>query len=216
MRKTTPSLDNFEYPSDAEAHFLEVNRSMDKHYFKGLRYHYAAGYNGPWVENHWINHFSALWNHRKNGTRLQDIFGPYIPILAPWVDTWMKHSVPPAGMIEDLRRVLRPNVLYISLSQNDQGLIANHKVLKMSDIPNLLVLSAGGYGHVPVPLLKAQEPLVNSDFSSREYFVSYMGSLNHGWMRGQMHRTVLTWARTYNLSTILGHNKSWRHVRCRS
>eukprot|EP00930_Biecheleria_cincta_P059449 TRINITY_DN45184_c0_g1_i1.p1 TRINITY_DN45184_c0_g1~~TRINITY_DN45184_c0_g1_i1.p1 ORF type:complete len:563 (-),score=77.26 TRINITY_DN45184_c0_g1_i1:155-1843(-) len=213
LRMTTPSLGDFVYPSDAEAHFLEVNRSASKH-LKRHKYHCAAGYCGPWVENYWIHYFSALWNNRGPGTRLHDIFGPYIPILVPWVDVWVNSGYHfPPGIIEDVRRVLRPNALYITVAQNDEGLLARHK-LKMADIPNVLVLSAGGYGHVPLPLLKATEPLINSEFTSRKYFVSYMGSFGHApkGMRGTMKARVMEWAKKSKLNIKLDTADNWRHV----
>merc|ERR1711879_575826 len=101
-----------------------------------------------------------MWDRRKHGTSLSDLFGPYIPIFMPWVDIWVLNPTNryhyPAGMMEALKRVLRPGVPYITVSQNDHGLLARSSI-KMADIPNVLVLSAGGYGHVPVPLLMRLE-----------------------------------------------------------
>lgn len=62
--------------------------------------------------------------------------------------------------------------------------------------PNILVLSAGGYGHIPIPLLKQVEPLLPMPSTStdtiatnqqhyrkpvgeRTNFISYVGSLEH-------------------------------------
>ena len=46
-------------------------------------------------------------------------------------------------MIDELIDMLRPDVLYLAVSQDDQGLF--EKMMRMR--PNVLVLSAGGYGH---------------------------------------------------------------------
>ena len=50
----------------------------------------------------------------------------------------------------------------------------------MKEIPNVLVLSAGGYGHVPIPLFKQPEDLLERRFfksiEQRELLTSYMGS----------------------------------------
>jgi hypothetical protein len=51
-------------------------------------------------------------------------------------------------------------VLYITVSQNAVGITGDDE-LKMESIPNILVLSAAGYGHVPIPLLKQQQMLNN-------------------------------------------------------
>jgi hypothetical protein len=49
--------------------------------------------------------------------------------------------------------VLRPNVPYIMVNFNDDGLNAG-KFDHKNWYPNLLVLSAGGHGHVPIPLFR--------------------------------------------------------------
>ena len=70
--------------------------------------------------------------------------------------------------------------------QNRFGLDIRHissllSVLRNSRIPradfaNMLVLSAGGYGHVPVPLLKQPEqPLKHYPMSKRKYLVPLGG-----------------------------------------
>ena len=41
--------------------------------------------------------------------------------------------------------------------------------------PNILVLSAGGWGHVPIPLIK-QEETTAAHLKPRAYLVSYVGS----------------------------------------
>jgi len=215
LQLTTPTLRNLEYPADAEAHFLEVNASVDK-WVKGHKYHCAAGYCGPWVENHWINYFGKLWANRKPGTQLHDIFGPYIPILVPWVDTWVNSGYHfPDGMIDAWKAKLRPNVAYITVAQNDEGLLARAS-LKMKDIPNVLVLSGGGYGHVPVPLLKASENLVETSAADRTYIVSFMGTLGHAPhnLREDMAKTINSWARDLHITdkVKVASGEGWRGV----
>lgn len=59
--------------------------------------------------------------------------------------------------------------------------------LSMSEFPNVLVLSAGGYGHVPVPLFKQDEALNNrKPVEDRSIFLSYVGSLRHAPRRMRM------------------------------
>ncbi|CAE8593035.1 unnamed protein product [Polarella glacialis] len=216
LRLTTPSLE-LEYPEDAEAHFMEVNASLDS-FTKGHKYHCAAGYCGPWVENHWIHHFSTLWKNRPPGTRLSDIFGPYIPILIPWVDTWVNKGGYhfPGGMIEALKKILRPNVLYITVAQNDQGWLARSGI-REKDMPNVLVLSGGGYGHVPVPLLKADENLTLANpVGARKYIVSFVGTLGHAPqnLRGKMAEIMQKWAKELSITdkVNVGSDKNWRDI----
>ena len=189
LRRTTPSLHNLSYPDDAWQHFDALHAALAPwlQSAPSFQRHGAAGYSGPWIENVWISRFSALANAaRKAGRPLSHVFGPYIPILVPFTDQWV-HGGPhqvglkryryPDGLVPALLGALRPNAAYITVSQNDEGLSGRNE-LPMAMIPNVLVLSAGGYGHVPVPLLKQSEwPLRGPPLRRRRYHVSYVGSL---------------------------------------
>lgn len=151
----------------------------------GFRRHGAAGYGGPWIENMWISHFEALAEGaRARKLPLSAVFGPYIPLLLPFTDHWVREGGPngyryPAGFLRTLLASLRPSVAYIAVSQNDEGLTGKDE-LPMGRIPNVLVLSAGGYGHVPLPLLKQAEPSYRARrVSERALLVSYVGSLKN-------------------------------------
>lgn len=125
--------------------------------------HAWAGYWGPWIENWWIKNFSQRWFQRANGTKLHDIFGPFIPIFVPWVDLAVRQKAYPKGMVDMLKSKMRPNVLYITVSQHDLGVFKGAKGSNFPQLHNLFVLSSGGYGHVALPLLKQPEkPLVEA------------------------------------------------------
>ena len=86
---------------------------------------------------------------------LKEHFGGYVPIFVPWTDLWCSHWYRyPRDFIETLRKVLRKDVPYVTVNQNDDGVFGRCTESLSEEIPNLLVLSAGGVGHVPVPLLK--------------------------------------------------------------
>jgi len=166
------------YPKDAEAHFQELQNA-----FSALKTtpHCHSGYCGPWIENDWINTYTSLWQKEQESkgsdARLSSIFGPYIPIFVQFVDYWVRYKQGYLEVVDILRKVLRPDVPYITVSQNDEGLVSK-RYFQMSEFQNLLVLSAGGYGHVPVPLYKQ---LGNIDagkipMKNRKYIASYMGS----------------------------------------
>lgn len=179
LSKTTPNL-KLEYPADAHEHFLEIRLALApwaQH--SAHRIHYISGFGGPWIENRWISEFEALYS-RDDNSCLTDHYGPYIPLFVPWVDLWVNEGFKyPDGLVKALLGVLRPNVPYIAVSQNDEGLTGVNELL-MELIPNVLVLSAGGYGHVPIPLFKQSEPPNNQiAVSSRKYDVSYVGDLSH-------------------------------------
>lgn len=183
LQATTPSL-VLNYPSDAEDHFTELHRSLEP--FSHFEPHctYDKDFCGPWVENVWMDHFRGLWQaekeHAGKKARLSSVFGPYIPILFPFVDSWVNSdSVYPEGFVAAFRAALRSDVAYVTVSQNDQGL-AGFNEIDMTTIPNILVLSAGGYGHVPIPLVKQSEPVRNQTLlKDRSKVVSFLGSLEN-------------------------------------
>ncbi len=147
----------FEFPLDAREHLDELN-SIAKQ-FRKIPYHDYSQYFGPWVENIWYSHFNA--------SSIEN-FGGMIPLFFNWVDTQIKGELD--VMIDELRKVLRPNVIYITVSQSDRG-IHNLQFL----FPNVLVLSAGGMGHVPIPLVKGEVPF-RPPPKKYQYDVSFFGS----------------------------------------
>ncbi|CAJ1416168.1 unnamed protein product [Effrenium voratum] len=189
LRQTTPQLD-LAYPPDAEAHFQEVRQALSpwfdyaaNKFMKDMKnpYHCGEGYCGPWIENRWIKHFLEGWD-QGSGSRLADTFGPYIPIFMTYVDLWVANVFEYEDMIAALKKVVRPKVPYITVVQHDTGIVSSREKIVniMKQIPNVLVLSAGGYGHVPIPLFKQPEELLKKDFfkdmKDRKMLTSYMGS----------------------------------------
>jgi hypothetical protein len=168
------------YPFDAEEHFTELHKALEP--FSHFKQHCDVRhtYCGPWIENAWMDHFRGLWQaeqeRAKDKARLSSVFGPYIPIFFPFVDSWVNsgHRYP-VGFVAAFLAALRPDVAYVTVSQNDQGI-----AIDMTTIPNILVLSAGGYGHVPVPLIKGIEPVRNQiPVRDRTMAVSFVGSLTN-------------------------------------
>ncbi|CAE7524624.1 unnamed protein product [Symbiodinium necroappetens] len=223
LRQTNPDLQHLEYPADAEEHFEKLNQTMTKFTtnVKPLCGKITAGFCGPWLENNWIWQFSDLWKNRRNGTRLRDIFGPYIPILFPFLDVYVPHFYRyPPGLLEALNQTMRPNVLYIAVSQSDDGIFGHwpdRKFVKFrqTDFPNMLVLSAGGYGHVPLPMLKqSEDPVESMPISDRPYAVSFMGSLDHGprTCRPHMKLQAEKWGKLRNKTVKIGFGRDWKEV----
>lgn len=198
LQLSFPQLTHITYPTDAESHFLEVNETLSHFFAPNFQPHVWAGYSGPWVENHWIWNFSQRWRSRPEGTKLRDIFGPFIPIFAPFVDLVVRQKGYPMGMMEILNKTMRKDVLYITVSQHDLGLFksARNNRMTQAQMPNLLVLSAGGNGHVPIPLLKKPEKrLMGLPLRSRRYFTSFVGSgFNNKAVRETMKKVTEQWA----------------------
>ena len=216
LRLTSPDL-QLEYPSDAEEHLYEIRNAMAPWaHHAGHKIHSYIGLEaGPWVENYWIRNFEqGLYD--KSDLCLSDHFGPFVPLFIPWVDNWVNNgSRYPDGLLDALTSVLRPNVLYITVSQNDDGVDAYQ--LPMSTIPNVLVLSAGGYGHVPVPLFAHNETLKNDKHpAERKYDLSYVGSMGHApkQLRETMHEhcTNYSHADQNSLKYEYYQGPDWRNV----
>ena len=89
------------------------------------------------------------------------------------------------------------------------------------DFPNILVLSAGGYGHVPIPLLKwipeapAKRPVV-----LRKHLVSFVGDTMHGpgkpTLRNRMKALVWEAAAKHNFSALIYSGSDWTKVMAES
>mmetsp|Transcript_37551 Transcript_37551/g.68633 ORF Transcript_37551/g.68633 Transcript_37551/m.68633 type:complete len:212 (+) Transcript_37551:91-726(+) len=66
------------------------------------------------------------------------------------------HRLPP-DLVPTLRRILRLTVPYVTVVQHDSGLALACENSLHALFPNLMVFSAGGFGHIPIPLLKQPE-----------------------------------------------------------
>ena len=145
QKKLDPSI--LSYPADAEAHYREILEKTA--YMRGEEIPIAriAGYNGPWIENLFIDRFLG---------RPLSFFNGMIPIFAQFLDMHvhairMKNDTYYTSALFNLASTLRKDVIYVAVSQDDHGLsILSHLC------PNVLVISAGGFGHIPIPLIKGE------------------------------------------------------------
>ena len=189
LRLTTPELQTLKYPKDAEEHFEALHKVLAPWVQLAAKDHATCyhAYCGPWIENQWIGaHFMSQNRSGKKSTKpLAEDFGPFIPILMPWTDLLNIDSLEYDKMIHTLRKNLRPDVAYITISQFWSGLVGRHHELSdqreiMKTIPNVLVMSAGGYGHVPIPHLRQElrflDGSVFKPMAKRDLLVSFLGS----------------------------------------
>lgn len=152
-------------PAQLQAHHAALLVALRAH--RNVPVHSSAGYHGPWLENHFIAHFLD---------RPLDTFAGMVPLFVQWTDIHV-HSMPqPAGaaaaapllnasrprdaslpvppyttLFASIAKLLRPDVIYFAVSQDDDGLSTLTRLR-----PNVLSLSAGGYGHVALPLVKGE------------------------------------------------------------
>jgi len=227
LRLTEPHL-KLEYPSDAEEHVEEIQRAMENWRPTG-----KLGYFTYQAEDVWMTKVKAQWDHRSNGTRLADMFGPYVPIFAYFVVPWAEHGHRyPQGFVQALQKVLRRNVPYVAVSENDEGLVGKGE-FDVKAYPNILVLSGGGYGNVAVPLflgrgrnteeahasaraLFAAQHL-RSKASLRPRFVNYVGTIGHAprHLRERMKEMVMSYSRKNNITEQVVFYKGrawWEHM----
>ena len=76
------------------------------------------------------------------------------------------------NIFEPILRILRPDVMYLVVSQANKGL-----PMFMQKYPNVIIMNAGGAGHIPIPLIKGElsyrppfyrEPAPNSNKRTNE------------------------------------------------
>eukprot|EP00536_Pseudo-nitzschia_multiseries_P018149 jgi/Psemu1/227951/e_gw1.2200.1.1 len=178
LRHTKPEVPDLSYPDDAFEHFHHIHH----HLARWVQHsdhtpHKAAGYAGPWIENYWISHFQE--ELESNNYSLSGVFGPYIPLLIPWTDIWVNNGFKyPEDLVLAMEDLLRKDVMYITVNQNDDGFVGRCSDFNdIQDKYHITVLSAGGYGHVPVPLLKQPEvPQTKVALNKRKHLVTYVGS----------------------------------------
>jgi hypothetical protein len=175
------TADSFKFPDDAEAHYQDLLNRTAK--YRGHPTHYTKGFDGPWIENLWIENFAS---------KPLSYFGGLIPIFVQFVDIHV-HSFMRMGPINnaaykqlyhelgvDLKALLRPNVLYMAVSQDDES-ITFEDLFKTH--PNILTLSAGGFGHIPIPLVKGimnYKPVDINQPNSYKYKSGFYGAPQNG------------------------------------
>lgn len=134
---------------DSTQHYHELLKATSMH--RQVPVHSAAGYNGPWIENMWIEHFMK---------KPLAYFHGMIPLFLQWTDihcyefedeNTKNKSLPDFRLLpENITKLLRNDIVYVILHQDDQGL--TNRLAKWN--PNILSISAGGFGHVAIPLIK--------------------------------------------------------------
>lgn len=186
------------FPADAELHFEELKNKTAR--FRQAPVHEYANYEGPWIENIWIQQFL----HRPLSS-----FGGFIPLFIQWIDTQILRRGHFDAIHNELQSLLRPNVLYLAISQGDVGL---GKIGTAH--PNIMVLSAGGYGHVPIPLIRGE---INYTAPPAEYqqTVGFFGTRNqHGSTRPEMFAQISAACAALNISLRLDQGPTWQKDMC--
>jgi len=150
--------------------------------YRSLGPHRHAGYKGPWIENHWVRSFCC--------EEPLETFGGLVPIFVLWTDLMLRNRVRYAeSEFEAILALLRPDVLYVTVSQSDEGLYPWPQRGLQARTINVLVLSAGGYGHVPLPLIKGEQGLVEPRAPPFPVTLGFAGTANlmrEAWARDDL------------------------------
>ena len=111
------------YPSDAVEHY-KMLLDRTRKFRDGIPYHEGpSGFLGPWIEN--------IFNHHFIDRDLAS-FNGFIPLFVSWTDIHVHHmedehkrnkTIPTKEeTMKQMIELLRPDVLYFTVSQDDQGL----------------------------------------------------------------------------------------------
>lgn len=157
---------NLNYPNDAEQHYVQLMNITSR--YRGIPVHSGGNYSGPWMENHFIDRFSEM---------PLSYFSGLFPLFVQWTDYQlrMRNSISDKEMFQEIRQVLRPNVLYLAVSQANHGL----QFFVHMD-PNVIVMSSGGDGNIPIPLIKGELPYQAIDSHFPKQDIGFYGSMDHG------------------------------------
>ena len=151
------------FPSDAMEHYSALLKATEK--YRLYPHHAFGGYRGPWIESLFIKHFIG---------RPLESFSGLFPIFVQWIENDHATRNLHNPLFDDLRRLLRKDVIYVLVSQANQGIFQ-----LIDEFPNILMLSAGGFGHIPLPLIKGE--LSKTDLP--QFFsidIGFFGDTTHG------------------------------------
>ncbi|RYZ86225.1 MAG: hypothetical protein EOP06_14895, partial [Proteobacteria bacterium] len=129
----------------------------------------------PWIENYFIEFVQSV-----NKT----FWYPLIPLPAQWTDVAVVGSEGSrSNMQRMLNETLRDDMLYVSVSQHDVGHLVDGPssvVAGCAPYRNILLLSSGGWGNVPLPLIKGQVSGSSSRTMRRKFLLSFKGREHFG------------------------------------
>jgi hypothetical protein len=166
-------------------HFLTIWKVTE-----GLRGHNPSrygGYNGPWLEERWIEIGKEVVKN-TNISRFCARFGQFVPLFGQFWgfshgDPWPKKQY--YLHMDALLAAMEARFLYAVVSQDDEGLIPTKYRTYIEWLGDreisLLIFSQGGYGHVPIPLLKediGSDKMIHPNSKENyKYYASFCGTV---------------------------------------
>lgn len=164
--------------------------------YRGLSPHHHDSHTGMWIENHFIDHFL-----NKSITT----FGGFIPLFVQWIDydLHVRDKLSSNAMFATLLSKLRHDVAYIAVSQDNNGI-----PILIEKFPNVIILSAGGNGNIPIPLIMGDLPYIDASNKQLSIEVGFYGNLDHG-IRKEIFHEMKPLLLKYNLSNSLHSSPHW-------
>ena len=183
-----------------EAHVNEVLAAT--HAMRREPYHGYAGYGAMWIENHWITQYLGVAEGSQTprpageppmtvatarGNTSLWTFYPLVPIFVQWTDgafgPGKQYQHFPFKDLMMNGRVLRDDVLYVTLTQHDRGEPVGGATCNW--YMNILVMSAGGWGNAVVPLIKGWNPPLEhttaaTRLARRSVLFNFVGTIHLG------------------------------------
>lgn len=150
-------------------HFIELKEEFNNHFINVSKMRDCyAGYCGPWEEQ--------VWKTKYENASF-DTFGPFVPLFIPFVFLW-RHRNSYLKQLTYVFSKLRPDMLYITVTQNDDGIEGGNGHVDIP--PNLFILSGGGKGHIPIMMYKGELPVSPiNETCNFKYDYCFAGSIKY-------------------------------------
>lgn len=198
-----PPSDDVVY-ADMKQHYLFLLKFTEQ--YRNITPHIYEGYKGPWIENHFLSHFM---------TKPFEYFNGLVPLFVQWVDIRtnqiLNRRLPGIPLydtlLRQLREVLRRDVIYLVVSQDDEGIYQLQETF-----PNILIMSCGGYGHIPLPLIKGELTYIPINSSSElTTNVGFYGTSGHHSSRVLILHEVKHYLKALDISSSFGRSADWKN-----
>lgn len=180
-------------------------RKNISNFFKTLKYKYTytthcfAYHCGPWLE--------YLWKINFIDKPILS-FGPFIPLFIRWKE--MSFCLPSRRLkrLNFIFDLLPPNTLFFTVSEDDKGIGGPKHHPNLSLPKNLVILSSGGQGHIPIPNLKqtlSSVPMYHSKMK-----LLFMGTIWKDEEHGDIRSFSINWLnKTVKSEFVLEKNRKW-------
>jgi hypothetical protein len=185
---------------DRQTHTREINDAIRQIINMRLTKFCWMGTCGPWLEETWM---------KMEAEADFDDFGPFVPIFVPWVKLWVRTMKSKAywNILPKILDLIRPDFVYVTLCHNSAGIEGKDNYTRRIP-PNLLVMSQGGKGHIPLLLwlreLHWRDYPIPDSYKYDAVFLGYAG--NH-WMRFEMKKAMVDILAPDRV--FIGHRPNW-------